>query len=323
MAHITIVGLDTLGTSLGLALHKTAQPPTVVGVDRDAAAARRAQQLGAVERTEFWVSKACRDSALVILTEPLSRQREMLEAIAESLPQGCVVTSTAPLIAPVLAWADQFLPDGVSFIAGHPILNPTKPVTEPGAEIFQHTQLCVVPSAKATSAAMELISGLAATIGARPFFLDATEHDGLVTAIEGLSSVLGTLLMSAAVEASSWQDMRRLAGPTFAQATVSAETDPAEVAAALRANRENLARWLETLRAKLGDAHAALLAEDDAPLTRLLTDAHEARDEWLRDSRGGNWENIAEPPTISMGELLGKLVWPQRHLGEPDKKRKR
>jgi len=321
MAQITIIGLDTIGMSLGLALRKSEPPITVVGVDRDGAAARRAQQLGAVERTELWAGNACKNSSLVILTEPISRLRDMLEAIANSLPQGCVVTCTSPLMIPVLAWAEQLLPEGVSFVAGHPILNPTKPATEPSAELFRQTQFCIVPSARATSAAMDLVSGLAATIGARPFFVDAAEHDGLITAVESLSSVLGTLLMSAATEASSWRDMRRLAGPSFAQATATAETDPAEVTAAMRANRENLARWLETFRAKLSDARDALAAEDDKPLTKLLADAREAREQWLLNSRDGNWDGIVEPPTVTMGELLGKMVWPQRR--PPDNKQQK
>jgi prephenate dehydrogenase len=325
MAQITIIGLDTLGISLGLALRQTAQPPTVVGVDRDGAEARRAQQLGAVERTEVWVANACKNAALVILNEPFSRLRDMLAAIAESLPQGCVVTSTAALMVPVLAWADELLPKSISFIAGHPILNPLKPVTEPSAGIFKQAQYCIVPSDTADTSAMDLVSSLASALGAQPFFLDAAEHDGLVTAVEGLSGLLATLLMSAAAEASSWRDMRRVAGPAFAQATTSAQDDPASLVAVARANRENLARWLENYAAKLGEARTALLAEDEAPLTGLITGAHEARDRWLRDSAGANWEGTAEMPKISMGQMLGNLVWPQRQppASPQDKTRKR
>lgn len=321
MAQIAIIGLDTLGTSIGLALKKSGQPMTRVGVDRDGANARRAQQLGAVERTEGWISSAVKNASLVILCEPLAALRDIIEGLAESLPQGCVVVSTAPLIAPVLAWAEEFLPDGVSFIAAHPILNPTQPAAEPSADLFQKAQLCVVPSRKADSAGMDLVAGLAAALGAQPFYLDAAEHDGLVTATESLASVLGTLLMSAAAEASSWRDMRRLAGPTFAHVTAGAEADPATVAAALRANRENLARWLNILRAKLSDTHAALLAEDDEPLLALLNDARDARDRWLRDAHGSNWGDVVETPKVTMGEMLGQMFWPQR--SKPDGKKQK
>jgi hypothetical protein len=131
--------------------------------------------------------------------------------------------------------------------------------------------------------------------------------------------------MSAAVEASSWRDMRRVAGPGFAQATQSAQDDPASMIVATRANRENLARWLETLAVKLGEARAALLADDEAHLTQLLTGTHEARDQWLQDSARSNWEGIVEMPKVSMGQLLGNLVWPQRRPpdSQQDKKRKK
>ena len=323
MAQITIIGLDTLGISLGLALRKTAQPPTVVGVDKEGANARRAQQLGAVDRTESWISSGVKDAALVVLNEPFSRLHDILEGVSENLPQGCVVTCTAPLIVPVLGWADQFLPGGASFVAGHPIINPAKSAAEPSAELFQQAQFCIVASSKASPSAMDLVSSLATAIGAQPFFLDAAEHDGLMTAVEGLSGLLGTLLMSAAAEASSWRDMRRLAGATFAQATATAEADPADQALALRANRDNLARWLQVLQAKLEDTRIALLAEEDQPLTKLLTDAREARDLWLRDSHGADWESVAEAPKVSMGEMLSHLILPQRQPPDKGDKKRR
>jgi prephenate dehydrogenase len=295
----------------------------VVGVDRDGAQAHRAQQLGAVERTEVWVANACKNAALVILNEPFSRLHDMLAAIADSLPSGCVVTSTAPLMSPVLEWADELLPEGISFVAGHVILNPLKSATEPSAEVFKQAQYCIVPSTRASTSAMDLLSSLASAIGAQPFFLDAAEHDGLVTAVEGVSGLLGTLLMGAAAEASSWRDMRRMAGSAFAQATQSAQDNPASAIAAMRANRENLARWLEVYAAKLGEARAALLAEDEAQLATLVTNAHEARNRWLSDSAGANWESVAEMPKIGMGQMLSNLVWPQRQPPEQDKKSKK
>jgi prephenate dehydrogenase len=323
VAQVTIVGLNALGASLGLALRKADPTLTVVGVERDAQVARRAQQAGAVERIERWVENACKNAALVILTEPLSRLRDILQAIAANLPQGSVVTSTAPLIAPVLAWAEELLPDGVSFVAGHPILDPTKPGDVSSSELFRQAQYCIVPSAQASAAAMDLVTQLATTIGARPFFLDAVEHDGLVTAVDGLPGLLGAALMSAAAGASSWHDMRRVAGPVFARATASADAEPAETAAALRANRDNVARWLESYRAKLSDLRAALLADDAEQLTKLLADAREARDQWLGDQRSGNWDNVIEAPQVSKSEMYVRMVWPQLHRPEDDKKRKK
>lgn len=319
---VTIIGLGAVGASLGLALRKSGDQLAVVGMERDSQLARRAQQSGAVDRVELWAENACRDAALVILSEPISRGRDMLAAVARTLPRGCVVTSTAPLIAPLVAWADELLPDGVSFVAGHPILDPAKLDDAPSADLFQRAQYCIVPSTKASPTAMDLIAGLAAMVGAQPFFLDAAEHDGLVTALEGLPGLLGAALASAAVSASSWRDMRRMAGPTFARATAGANEEPVEVVAALRANRENLARWLEIYCAKLDDVRAMLLADDAETLTKMLTDAHEARDRWLQDQRSGNWDNVVQMPKVTMGTLLGNLLLPQR-LTDEERRRKR
>jgi len=322
VTQIAIIGLNTLGLSLGLALRKSEQKLAVVGVDRDGSAARRAKELGATDRTEVWAGNACKNTALVILTEPISQLRDMLELIAPNLPTGSVVTATAPIVAPVIKWADELLPEGVSFVAGHPILEPGKADDVPSSELFQRAQYCVVGSAKADPAALDLVCQLAVLVGAQPFFLDAFEHDGLVTALEGLPELMGFTLMSAAAGASSWRDMRRVAGPAFARATAAALADPSEVAAALRANRENVARWLETYRDKLDEIRAALLADDPESLTKALADAHEARDRWLRDQRSANWDNVVVPPKVSMGSVLGNMFWPQRRKPEDKPKKK-
>ena len=321
MPQITIVGLGTVGASLGLALRKTEQPASIVGVERDPLMSRRAQQAGAVERVERWAEDACKNAALVIVTEPISRLHDILDAIAGKLPQGCVVTSTAPLITPALAWADALLPEGVSFVAGHPILDPIQPNDAISPELFHQAQYCIVPSVKATPSAMDLVTQLAASVGARPFFLDAAEHDGLVTAVESLPGLLSVALMSAAASASSWRDMRRVAGATFAQATTNTEADLQEEAAMWRANRDNVARWIEMYCAKLGDVRAALLSDDEAVLTRLLTDAGEARALWLKDRQSGNWEGAVPLPKVGMGTLLSQMVWPQRRAPEDKPKR--
>ena len=62
-----------------------------------------------------------------------------------------------------------------------------------------------------------------------------------------------------------------------------------------------------------------------AQLTRLITHAYEAHDRWLRDSAGANWESTAEMPKVTMGQMLGNLVWPQRRppASPQDKKPKK
>jgi len=322
VAQVTIIRLDTLGASLGLALRKAEPSLSVIGLEPDPQLARRAQQVGAVERIERSAHGACRNAALIILNEPISRLHDALEAIAPALKPGCTVTTTAPLMAPALKWADELLPEGVSFVAGHPVLDPTRPDDTPDAALFQQAQYCIVASTKASPAAMDLVTQLALTVGAQPFFLDAAEHDGLMTAVEGLAELLDMTLMNAAANASSWRDMQRVAGPAFARATACVESESSEeTIAALRANRQNVARWLEMYRAKLGEVRAALLADDEAALTKLLTEARQARGQWLRDRRSGNVEHAAPMPKVTMGSILGSMVWPQRPSPEDRRSR--
>lgn len=310
--HITIIGLGTLGQSIGLALRKAEPKVHVIGVSADAMVGRQATQRGAVEKAERWADGASREAGLVILAEPFSKLKKLLEDLKGSLPQGCVVTALSPLLAPPLAWADKALPDGVSFVAGHPILGPDASLDEPSTTLFGGVQYCVAPSVNASQQAMDLIGGMIESIGAQPFFLDPAEHDGLATAVDQLPSLLQAILMRAAAGASSWRDMRRVAGMEFARGTLGAQEEPAEQAALLYANRDNLSRWIDTYISQLAQVRAILAQDSQEGLLGLLTEAREARDRWLTDQHSGNWENQVAAPKVTSSSMLLNLLMGQR-----------
>jgi len=103
----------------GLALRQTAQPPPSsawIATGRRRVPARN--NWARVERTELWIANACKNAALVILNEPFSRLRDMLAACRGKLAARAAVRHLyCPLMVPVLAWADELLPEGISFIA--------------------------------------------------------------------------------------------------------------------------------------------------------------------------------------------------------------
>ncbi|MEJ7655006.1 MAG: hypothetical protein WKH64_17545 [Chloroflexia bacterium] len=86
MQRITIVGLDNIGASMGLALKRwigeaqKADPNgalEVVGFDYDVARQRAAERVHAVDRTQWSLSKAVQDASLVVLALPANETREV------------------------------------------------------------------------------------------------------------------------------------------------------------------------------------------------------------------------------------------------------
>src|SRR5207247_10114906 len=94
---------------------------------------------------------------------------------------------------------------------------------------FLNRTYCVVPSGHASDEAVDQVARLTVAIGARPLFLDAAEHDGIIATVDQLPSLLASLLVSFAANNLSWRDAQRLAGPVFGAATSMALDDPEEL----------------------------------------------------------------------------------------------
>lgn len=314
--QITIVGLGVIGTSAGLALRRYQDKLTVVGHDRDPLRSAAAKKAGAVDRTDWNLIGAVSNADRVLLALPASEIRDTLKAIAQDLKPGCVVVDTADVKAPVMAWAAELLPASVHFVGGHPVLLADPQGDEAArADLFEGKQFCLTADRTTHDGAVHLAADLVEALGARPFFLDPVEHDGMAAAVEHLPLVLAGALMAAASHSVSWQDMRKLAGAQFFTGTQVMAGAGKEAAAGLIANRESLLRWIDVLMAELGAWRAQLQAGREEDLAAWLEEGLLAGRRWTSAYQRGVWDEAeaAEMPTAgsSMRELfLGRMRMP-------------
>ena len=280
MPRVTILGTGFVGTSLGLALKAQRPDLEIVGHDREYARAGEARKLGAIDRADWNIPSALEGAGLVIIATPLSALERLLGQIGEFLQPGCVVTDTASLKGPVLRLADQHLRGRANYVGGHPIVGDDGGERKPSATIFLNRTYCVVPSGHASDEAVDQVARLTAAIGARPLFLDAAEHDGIIATVDQLPRLVASLLMSFASNNQSWQDAQRLAGPAFGAATSRALDDPEDRRVVLLANREALVRSVQLFQVKLGEVARIVENGSVEELQMLLDIARDHRAAW-------------------------------------------
>ena len=293
---ITIVGLGLVGRAIGMALSKDSANFELVGHDKDAAAASAARKMGAVRKTEWNLIKACEGADVVILALPALAIRETMEAIASFLEPGTLVTDTANLKVPILAWADELLPAGVHFVGGDPIIGAIGlSADDASAELLQDALYCLCPSVKAAPAAVHVASDLVERLGAQPYFLDSAEHDGLMAPAEQLPALLAAVLLASTTGSNSWRDMRKLAGSQYESETLVASGTPEVLADALLHNRQNVVHWIDTFIDTLEQWKATIAAGDSEQLESVLEEVMIARLQWLRQRESQAWEDDGRP----------------------------
>lgn len=306
---ITIIGLGVTGSSMGLGLQREAGEFEIVGHDKQPEVAQAARKAEAVHRTEWNLFRAIAGAELIVVAVPLSELEELFKLLAEELKPGTLVFALTSLLQPAIDLADKLLPAGVHFVAGHPVVTGVGGLVRSRADLYEDAVFALAPGLRTEAGAVQLASDFTERVGAKPLFVDAQEHDGIMAGVEQIPLLVAAALMRVSAEGQGWREARRLAGQAFAHSTDLGENAHA-LFAALQANRENVKLKLIQLRQELAVWQELLDAapEGDAPhpLLAALDEAVQARSVWEGQALIKSWEETprtATPQAESSGFL--------------------
>ncbi|MGC8874509.1 MAG: prephenate dehydrogenase [Chloroflexia bacterium] len=336
MVRVAIVGLGTIGGSLGLALQGAqargqvkGEGFRITGYDADPKALREARQRGVVHNITESLEEAVAGADLVILSAPARAVGETLQALGPLLSPGCIITDTASSKAQVLCWAAQYLPPEVSFVGGHPILAPqhepdwSAGVRGANADLFQDAIYCLIPAANTPERAINTVSGMVRLIGASPYFLDAAEHDGLLAGISHVPHLVAAALLQTIAASPSWRELKLLADPSFRHLSWPVSFPVSEIYDACLTNRQAVLSWLDRVIASLQGLRASIADETAGAeeIVELFERAGAARRDWVqrRDEREGEAGSTTMPEIEGMGEQVMHMFVPRFFRRRPEK----
>lgn len=315
MDKLTIFGTGLIGSSLGMALKKAKIKAEIVGYDRDRGVANRARKAGACDKVETNPIDAVRGSAMVILSMPMGAMPEVMELLGPELDDGCIVTDTGSSKAAVLRWAEQYLPQSVSFVGGHPMAG--KEISGPeGADpdLFLGATYCVIPSKNAGESAVDGVVGLVETVGAKPYFIDALEHDSFVAAASHLPMILSSVLVKLTSGDPSWPEISRLTSSGYRDVTRLASGSPELNRDTCLTNADGLVHWIDEFVKELSSFKELIKDGNDTDIVRAFDDIWEARDRLMQSKVTAPSANRAvEIP--STAEAMGSMVVGDRAAG--------
>lgn len=324
-AHtIAVIGLGDLGLALGRALRALRTSYRVLGHDREPERGRAAVAAEAIDRAVWTLPAAVEEADLVFLCEPVDQTLETLTWIAPHLKPEAMVSDTAALKVAVLRRAAEVLPAGVSYVGGHPILAGSPRAAAEGDPLaaFRGVAWCLCAPPRAHPVAVATLERLLAALQARPFYIDAAEHDALAGGAL-LLPLLGELALLGALDRSpSARDLRRLGAPAFLARIGAAEDLGAAVAPLAGADPAALLHWLDGQLAALMELRGALAAGGETWQAWLDGAAARAA-AWERpeDRRDGFDQALGEASgSMDLGRrLFGR--WGRRRPPEPPAER--
>ncbi|MBI3891129.1 MAG: prephenate dehydrogenase/arogenate dehydrogenase family protein [Candidatus Wallbacteria bacterium] len=271
MAKITILGMGLIGTSIALALRRGKMGDVrLVGHDKEPTASATAAKRGAIDTVEYNIGKAVEGADMVIVATPVKAIKEILEQIAPQLADDCIVTDTGSTKQQVLKWAADILPRRVHFVGGHPMAGKEQSGPEAaGATLFDNAIWCIIPGRAAPWAVQAVVTMIEQT-GAKPFFIDAGEHDSFVAAVSHLPLTLSSVLVSATTKSPAWHEMARLAAGGYRDVSRLASGDPEMNRDILLTNASEIAGWVDRAIADLVQLRGYLREGNEEGIARFF-----------------------------------------------------
>lgn len=279
--RVAVLGAGLVGGSFALAVRRTFPTVHISGWDR-AEVLARARERGAIDEATENPASACAGADLVYIALPVEMAIRLMPEIAAAVSPEAIVTDAASTKVAVCTAADAAFSPPRLFLGGHPIAGRERGgIEHADAELFRGAPyvLAKPASAKSTPAAAEerrdarvasFLEVLGA-VGARPVWLEASEHDRLFAYLSHLPQLAAVALAETVLDGSGEAaaplagpglvDALRLAGSPYDVWSGICRTNPE-----LRGALDELIAALERVRGRLGDAE---LGDDFERANRL------------------------------------------------------
>lgn len=325
--NITIIGLDVLGGSLGLALGTldaavlTTGRPVITGWDAQSRAVRDARDRLMIDRPAGNIVEAVADADVVFVSAAPDQVADIFQQIAPRLKHGAVVTDVGSTKGEVLTAAQRTLPTTVDFIGGNPIVARSGTLRDAAIEFFKGSIYCLVPSSTARPQAIDTVAGLVEAIGGKPYYIDAAEHDAYVAGVQHLPLIISAALLESVSRSGGWREMQPIAGQSFRLATQLAASDPAVSSATCASNSTAIAGRIDHLIRLLSEVRDNLQnREQIEALFAHARDVHQQLQAAQPNMRPGenDYYGVAEEPAVTRG--LSGMFFGQRK--RPDRGQK-
>lgn len=315
--QITILGLNQIGASIGLALANQKEKFKRLGNDRNVEIAKKAMKMGAVDDVVINLPSAIRKADVIILAIPVDDIYATLETIAPDLKEDVVVIDTSALKSTIADWVKTLLPVGRHFVSLTPALNPqyffesSADLEGARADLFKNSLMAITCPPNTNREALKLATDLAKLLGAGVLFADQMEVDGLLAASQILPQLTAAALLQATTDQPGWREGRKLAGIDYAQATapilhLDGEQSAGQIALS---NKENTVRVIDNLIDALQTLRTQIASDDGKALHTYITKARQDRQTWWLQRQRGEWERDGTPHTTlpTSGENLSQL----------------
>ncbi|MFP4003106.1 MAG: prephenate/arogenate dehydrogenase family protein [Alphaproteobacteria bacterium] len=254
--RVALIGMGLIGSSLALAIRRGGLASHVAACDLDEGVRATVRRLGLADSIHDCAAGAARDADLVLLCVPVGAMGEAAGAIAPALKPGALVSDAGSVKQSVIAAVTPHLPEGVTFIPGHPIAGTEHSGPEAGfAELFDERWCILTPLPDTDETAVNRVASFWRGCGSDVERMDPAHHDIVLAVTSHLPHLIAYTIVGTAadLETVTRSEVIKYSAGGFRDFTRIAASDPVMWRDIFLANREAvleiLGRFSEDLTA--------------------------------------------------------------------------
>ncbi len=195
---ICIIGVGLIGGSFAAGLKQANQAQTIVGFGRHEDSLIKAKSLGVIDEYSLDIATALQNVDMVLIATPVDSFGAILGLIKPHITDAVIISDVGSTKGSVIDIAKEvFGKVPTRFIPAHPIAGKEKSGVEAcDGALFDNKRVILTPEDNADVQAIEAVSELWQTLGARVETMTHQKHDDLLAMTSHLPHMLAFGLMN-------------------------------------------------------------------------------------------------------------------------------
>ena len=278
--RVAFIGIGLIGSSIARVMRRDRLAGRIVACARTKETLDTALALGIADEVTTDPAEAARDADLVMICTPVSTYGAIAERIAPTLKRGAIVTDVGSVKVAAIDAIAPHLPDGVSFVPGHPIAGTENSGPEAGFDtLFVDRWFLITPAPGTDQAAIDKVAALWRQAGSRIDILEPAHHDRVLAITSHLPHLIAFTIVGTATDLEDHikAEVIKYSASGFRDFTRIAASDPVMWRDIFLTNREAVLEMLGRLSEDLAGLQRAIRIGDGATLENLFRRTREIR----------------------------------------------
>ena len=278
--RVALIGIGLIGSSISHAIRRAGLAGEIVGSSSTAATREKAVELGLVSRAYETAAEVVKDADLVVLCTPIGAYGKIAEEIRPHLKPGAIVTDVGSVKASVVRDIGPHIPEGVHFIAGHPIAGTEQSGPEAGfAELFDGRWCILTPEPEADRLAVARLEDFWRKLGSQVEIMTPEHHDMVLAITSHVPHLIAFNIVNTAahLERVTDSEVIKFSAGGFRDFTRIAASDPVMWRDVFLNNKDAVLEMLGRFSEDLVTLQRAIRFGDGETLERLFTAARAVR----------------------------------------------